>query len=398
MSDADLRATSTSKESLPTSHGHAKGKHRQFGTRAPGRAVVIYRDPTEPVRKINLRRRLPTDSRHGYLADNQWVLSARGNSARSSAHRCEQPDRTTVVQRSPILTTDPFPQTSPSSDRSWANPTFNGLTMSGTSFANGYGETVTTTLGQTNNNPYDCKALAAIVFSTPVLDADGDGLPDALEASSNAGTLPWINAKGQPLPDLHAMGASPTHKDIFVEIGAMRSIDGWNPATTGQTPTPGPHTHLPSPAVLKMVGDSFKNSPVANLDNITGIKIHFDVGSGYPTPSEADDYVIHGMRAGARLSRRRHVIPTVRLSVPAFPGHRAEVCYEILRDALVGDDGQQLTTPAQLAAWEAGLMTQSAVRSGRSPSITCDAHARGACLSRGSTSPDFHVPGAPQAF
>ena len=55
--------------------------------------------------------------------------------------------------------------------------------MPGTDTGDGYGETVSTTVYCTKTNPYDCLSWAAIVFSTPVKDDDGDGLPDKLEGS-----------------------------------------------------------------------------------------------------------------------------------------------------------------------------------------------------------------------
>ncbi len=61
-------------------------------------------------------------------------------------------------------------------------------------------------------------AWAAIVFSTTVKDTDGDGLPDKLEDVSGL-----MDPDGQALPDLHAMGASSRHKDLFVELGAMKA-------------------------------------------------------------------------------------------------------------------------------------------------------------------------------
>ena len=116
-----------------------------------------------------------------------------------------------------------FPQTSPSSDRSWSFPTVL-RPMAGTTIDPGYGETVTAKVDHQNSAPADCLAWAAMVFSTPVLDDDHDGLPDAVEKSSttDAGGL-WKDPDGRLLPDLHSMEASSDQRDIFVEIGAMRT-------------------------------------------------------------------------------------------------------------------------------------------------------------------------------
>src|SRR5207249_3075869 len=131
----------------------------------------------------------------------------------------------------------------------------------------------TTTVDHSNSSPYDCLAWGAMVFSTPVVDSDKDGLPDALEASGMAGSLPWKNPDDRPLPDLHAMGASPAHKDLFVEINAMKTDNPTFPTNYAD------HNHMPSPDVLMMVGDAYNTAPVVdNPDTLPGIKAHFDVG------------------------------------------------------------------------------------------------------------------------
>ena len=66
-----------------------------------------------------------------------------------------------------------FPQTSPSSDRSWSFPTVL-RPMAGTTIDPGYGETVTAKVDHQNSAPADCLAWAAMV-QVPVLDDDHDG-------------------------------------------------------------------------------------------------------------------------------------------------------------------------------------------------------------------------------
>ena len=73
-------------------------------------------------------------------------------------------------------------------------------------------------MDHTHTTPYDCLSWAAIVFSTTVKDTDADGMPDKLEDVSGL-----KDPTGQPLPDLRAMGANTRHKDIFIEIGAMKA-------------------------------------------------------------------------------------------------------------------------------------------------------------------------------
>ena len=64
----------------------------------------------------------------------------------------------------PVLV-DAFPQTSPSSDRSWGfrrSP----VSMTGTPSAAGYGRTAMAKVNHQNQNPNDCLAVAAIIFGT----------------------------------------------------------------------------------------------------------------------------------------------------------------------------------------------------------------------------------------
>ncbi len=97
---------------------------------------------------------------------------------------------------------------------------------------------------------------AAGPCTRPLQDDDGDGLPNKWECQ------PVTFPKG--VLDLPAMGASPRHKDIFVECDFMRR--------------PGKNLR-PTQAALAMVGEAFANAPVTNPDGVTGIKIHVDAGS-----------------------------------------------------------------------------------------------------------------------
>ena len=141
-------------------------------------------------------------------------------------------------------------------------------------------------------------------FQYPVLDGDQDGLPDALEKSSTSGGLAWRNPDGADpsvdptgqslpntlLPDIRAMGARETRKDILVEVNALSTIGQGVTRYGSDNPSdPAPddsannipfvdipeHDHMPSPEALKMVGDAFLAKD---------IHVHFDVG-----PDEAAD-------------------------------------------------------------------------------------------------------------
>jgi hypothetical protein len=113
-----------------------------------------------------------------------------------------------------------------------------------------------------------------VILSAATQDGEaggGDGLPDKLEDVSGL-----LDPSGKPYPDIHAMGASSTQRDLFVEIGAMKSA-GWG-LMSAQMPVPGPHNHMPTPAVLKKIGDALAYPPVGHLP----IFAHFDVGDVGP--------------------------------------------------------------------------------------------------------------------
>ena len=309
-----------------------------------------------------------------------------------------------------IIATNSFPQTSPSSDRSWAFPTYKNLSMNNTGSATGYGGSAITTVNYQNTNPQHCSSWGGIIFSTPVLDNDnddgtGDGLPDALEAPSPWGTTRWRNPDGPAptqndpnaqsfpntlLPDLYAMGARTGRKDILVEVNALSTIGQGVTRYGSDNPLdPAPydsannipfvdipeHDHMPSPEALKMVGDAFLAKD---------IHVHFDVG-----PDEAATYVtaIQGMqwtalppsktpngdgdnyyivpagaaRGGELLREPECVIdpvtgPTSWCSshfryFPGTVGYKFGL--ELIRNAPVKDNGAELTSSSDADAWDA---------------------------------------------
>jgi hypothetical protein len=158
---------------------------------------------------------------------------------------------------------------------SWDNPTW---------LANSYGtavlgeqnyvSSVTATITPRANNN-GCVSAAAMILKTDVQDTDGDGLLDVWETNSGL-----VGPDGNPLPDIHAMGANPNVRDIFVDIDYMYT-PGYATAN-GIVPA---HSHLPSQAVLDKVGNAFKKQ---------GINVHFDVGNNY---QNGDPYVIQATQA-----------------------------------------------------------------------------------------------------
>ncbi len=154
----------------------------------------------------------------------------------------------------------------------------------------------------------DCLTWSAIVYSTQVKDADGDGLLDKWEYS----TATLVDPNGEPLPNLAQMGANPNRKDVFVEIGAMTT--NGDSLTYGGASEPA-HTHLPTYAALKMVGDALRDAPVVNPDGSRGIDLHVDVGTHY---QDGSAYIIPTQN-GARGGEMVHELETVCTPNPAKP-------------------------------------------------------------------------------
>lgn len=121
--------------------------------------------------------------------------------------------------------------------------------------------------------PFDCLSWGMVALTTRVEDSDpggGDGIIDALEDAQSSGT--FTDPNGEPLPDLYAMGARKTIKDVFLEFGFMKSTAGYtNPQ---QTVNPN-HTHLPSRDALNMLAKAFRFAPLERIN------LHFDIGNNY---------------------------------------------------------------------------------------------------------------------
>jgi hypothetical protein len=108
------------------------------------------------------------------------------------------------------------------------------------------------------NADIDCAVWTAQVFSISkgTIDTDGDALLDGWEANGYD-----FDGNGSVDVDLPAMGASPFHKDIFVEHDYMPE-------------------HIPSMNVLNQIASAFSGAPVTNPDGKKGIKLHNDRGQG----------------------------------------------------------------------------------------------------------------------
>jgi hypothetical protein len=132
---------------------------------------------------------------------------------------------------------------------------------------------------------------AATIRTTPAgvsFDRDNDDLSDADELS--LGTDPdnrdtdsdalWDGWEVHNINgvDLRSLGASPLHKDIFVEMDFMRRAS----ATNGL----GPNDN-----VLRAIEAVFAAAPVSNPDRVMGINIHLIRGNEVPYDDDLNPYV-----------------------------------------------------------------------------------------------------------
>jgi hypothetical protein len=355
---------------------------------------LVYRDPSEPLRKIVVYDGAYTA--YGVVSNPETAVmsqtiggfykSASATSVARISHLVgtggnNQTEQVTFNGSQVISEGDPFPPTSPSSDRSWAAFTRDVDPATLTNSAD-YGETVTTTV-TASGSPKACRAWGAVMFSIEVADVDHDGLPDGLEDAANGLKDP----NDKPLPKLKAMGAGSDQRDLFVEFNAMwaRGADPtadppfpgttygsaaapFNATTDSVTDVNG-HHHAPTPAMLEMIGDRFAAQTPT-------IRAHFDVGNvaayhglGVVTHSEwvddytstaADEYLVGNgigsnvakLATGGELIREVACVADAEPGVPEtcqFPDYPGTVGwkfgFEVYRDAPVGPGGEELETP-----------------------------------------------------
>jgi len=239
--------------------------------------VVVYRDPTQPLRAIVIYD-------GGYTMDQSTqqmsqTIAGFYQAATPAAKMTHivgdgQPNfsERLLFNGTQLGPLNPFVGAlGPAADPAWDNVTFD-VTLSGPN------EPVTTAVdhGDPAFTPFDCLSWGAIVFSTAVKDTDNDGLLDVWESSST----PILDPNGQPLPNLAAMGADPNVQDIFVQIGYMEAAQATSNPLQPSVP---PHTHLPTKAALDLIASALHNA--APRPGIAGpINIHFDVGDNYQPP------------------------------------------------------------------------------------------------------------------
>jgi hypothetical protein len=105
------------------------------------------------------------------------------------------------------------------------------------------------------DSPGTPAGLTAAKPTPAATDTDGDALPDTWETAGYD-----ANGDGVVDVDLPGMGATPTKKDLFVEMDYMEG-------------------RLASTAALDRIVESFATAPISNPDGSTGIRLHLDAGS-----------------------------------------------------------------------------------------------------------------------
>jgi hypothetical protein len=414
VNDADLISNGLALNTITLPEA---GTGNQVPSSAGASLLVIYRDITQPLRSVILYDGLAikgpgatlTQNIRGFLQSSSSHLSKftaiGGSGAPNSTDR--------LFFKGTQLATNPFvASATPSSDRGWSSPTFDVTAqMPGNDFADGFGETVTAQIDHTNDSPYECISLAAMVFSTTIEDADFDGLPDRLEDVSG---LKFPN--GALMPDLHAMGASKVHKDMFLEVGGMTADPGtsYGVGAALETDSAG-HNHLPTPAVIKLVGDVYKNAPVWNPDGQPGIRLHVDAGPNYASlggayaDPAANEYLISGSHARGGESIREVACGTTASLTCHFPNYPGTVSwkigFQVHRDAPVGASGEELSAAAMDACDVSGdcrrrfdqdrmnLFHYLLYAHGRGkPKELCNTGTTAQQEQCKATNPDFHVP------
>ncbi len=194
---------------LAANGAHAVSLPDGGGVEAIGASlVVVYRDPSLPLSAIVLYdgaytmgqavESMALTSDGFYDAGNDAKLTHIVGSGQSNKSE-------NLTYNGTRIAVNPFASTA---GPKWDNPTF-------TLAADPSRRTVTTGVDHDGFNSFDCLTWSAVVYRTTVKDSDADGLLDMWESSPTPLTDPF----GRTLPHLAAMGASPTVKDVFLEIG-----------------------------------------------------------------------------------------------------------------------------------------------------------------------------------
>ena len=150
-------------------------------------------------------------------------------------------------------------------------------------------------------------AGGAAARATPLLDSDGDGLPDDWERHG----VTIDGGAGPRFIDLPAMGADPMRPDIFLQIDWMADAE---------------HDQHPSPEAIQLVVEAFANAPWESPTGSVGIALHVDAG--------ADSLLAPGVRWGS-LSRAR-VLPWQKNLGTTATGSYDWTAFDAIRNASSG--------------------------------------------------------------
>ncbi len=400
-SDLVANALSGHTVTLPVRSGN------QLPESAGASLLVVYRVTTEPLRKVVIYsgsylqpslQTVMTRSLQGFYQSSAMKSAKVTNIVASGESNVTERIRFKNANSNAFQNLSSFDPISggSSSQRGWSTLTYDvsSLMKPGANSEGGFGETALMQVDHaghddddgdeesTTFNVNDCLAWGAVIFSTAVADVDRDGLPDGLEDNPAGLTDP----DGRVLPNLNAMGAAsryslpsgPLHPDIFVEVNAMWAAAGTSygspqhPFSASEPIRTDPvgHNHMPTPEVLKLVGDGYA---------ARGITPHFDVGdiAAYHAPNQnpydpkkfgviqhsdwiddytstaADIYLVPAAFAqGGELVKETLCDPALPCQFPAYPGTvRWKFGLQAFRDAPVGDDGEQLESTADITAW-----------------------------------------------
>jgi Bacterial Ig domain len=306
--------------------------------------VVIYRDPRLPLNAVVMYDGgFTIDQSHDVMSQTirgfyraadatGKITHIVGSGQANKSENLRLPGKDTLNNATLV---NPFSATA---GANWDNPTYNlhdvTVAVSGSS-----GDSVTTSVDHVGFPSFDCLTWGAIIYRTAVVDTDGDGLLDFWE---EPGT--HSDPNGHALPNLNAMGADPNLKDVFVEIGYMRT----DASTAYGGDVKPAHKHMPVAEALKKVGDAYKNQ---------GINVHFDVGSiaayhglgaGYEATGEGsgvDEYLVSaGARGGEAINESVTNCPWPKCQFPDYPGTVGwKVGFKFYRDQLLSQHPPALT-------------------------------------------------------
>jgi hypothetical protein len=248
--------------------------------------VLVYRDPRLPFNAIviydggytmNQSQDSMTQTIKGFYqaaGTTGRITHIVGSGQANKMENLRLPGTDTLTNSSTIV--NPFAAIA---GANWDNPTYN-LTNVAVSSSPQYGDSVTTSVDHLGFGTFDCLSWGAVIFRTAAKDSDGDGELDLWETASGL-----TDPNGHALPNLPAMGADPNTKDLFVELGYMKT----DAQTTYGSDLRPAHKHMPYAEALKRAGDAFLAK---------GIKAHFDVGNRQAYHGLGPDYAATGAGAG----------------------------------------------------------------------------------------------------